>query len=105
MNFCADLGKNIIIIENSIRPGDSGEDPLTLANFCDFSLNFPLATLVFSLKFTGRHPKKKDNNFVLAAYGGGSRKFKIFTEKSGDFYGILKEFNVNDNSRFRRTFS
>ena len=47
----------------------------------------------------------------MGGSGGGakpperSRKFKIFTEKTGDFYEILKEFNVNDNSSFIRIFS
>ena len=82
-----------------------------LANFYDFSLNFPLATLVFP-KIHWSAPTTKDDNSVLAVYGGSAakpnerkRKFKIFTEKSDAFYEILKEFNVNDNSSIIRTFS
>ena len=51
MNFCADLDKNIRIIENCIRPGGSARrraDHRALASYCDFSLNFPLAILTFS---------------------------------------------------------
>ena len=60
MNFLEGLVKNIGITENSIPPGRSGAEPPTVANFCDFSINFPLATLVFSLKFAGRPPRQKE---------------------------------------------
>ena len=83
MNFLEDLVKNIGITEHSIPPGGSGAEPPTLANFCDFSLNFPLATFVFPY-ICWSALKTKDNNLVLEAYGrlrgGGkpperSRKF------------------------------
>ena len=59
MNFCTDLDKNIIIIENYIRLGGSRAEKPTPANFCDFPLNFALATIIFSLKFAGRPPRHK----------------------------------------------
>ena len=35
--FCTELDKNLWIIENFIRPGGSGAEPPTLANFYEFS--------------------------------------------------------------------
>ena len=84
------------------------------SEFLWFFPNFSSCHFSFFPKIRGSAPKIQDSNLVLAAYGGsgggakppeGSRKFKIFTEKSGDFYEISKEFNVNDNSSFIRTFS
>ena len=42
-DFLREFGENIKIIENSIRPRDL-RGPPRLSNFCDFFLNFPLAT-------------------------------------------------------------
>ena len=90
------LDKNIRIIENYsyIFRGE----PPTLANFYESSLNFPLASLIFSLNsLVG--PKKKRwefSPFRISGFGGEAperqRKVKNFTAKSEGFYEILKEF-------------
>ena len=65
MNFLHGVGKNIRIIESFIRPGGSGAEPPTLANFYVFTLNFSLANLIFP-KIRGSAPKTKDDNSVLS---------------------------------------
>ena len=79
--------------------GRRAETP-RLANFYEFSLNFPLAILFFFLKFAGPLPRQKmiiqyfpSKRVLRPKPPERHRKFKIFTEKSEDFYEILKEFN------------
>ena len=84
MIFCEDLDRNII-------------NP-TLANFYEFPLNFPLAILIYSLKFAGWPPRHKLIIQYLEYEGvrGRSpelkRKLKSFYRKIGlfpaDFKGI-----------------
>ena len=83
------------MIENSLRPGGSGRgSPLTQANFCDFFLHFPLATLIFPENSrVGPHDTNyysEYNGVRVAKHPESQRKFKIFTEKSEYSYEILK---------------
>ena len=107
--ICSKIQEELKILSNQwVR----GRSPRRQRIFSDISINFPLAILVFFLKFAGRPPRQKITIQHLQHIGGSGgeaperwRKFEIFTEKSDDFYDILKEFNANDNSSFIRKFS
>ena len=86
--FCVGLVKNRRIIENSLRPGGSGEDPQRLRMFVIFA-NFPLVTLIFP-KISGSVSPPNQLIIHYLEYKGvrgrspppeHQRKFKIFTEK------------------------
>ena len=65
-NFCADLEKNIIIIDNYLRPRDSWAQPpppMPVKIF-DFPLNFTLGPLIFH-KGAWSTIKTKANKSVL----------------------------------------
>ena len=102
MNFLQKLDKNIRIIEHFIRLRGSGAESPGASEFLWIFPKFSSCNFNFFLKFEGRPPRKK----IIIQYfpdkwvrGGGAkpperqRKFKIFTEKSEDFYEVLKEFN------------
>ena len=75
--------------------------PPKLANFCDFFLNFPLATLIFSKKLVGWPPRYKLIIHYFSGYNGAWGRSPRAPEKIDNFYWktqiflrALKEFNV-----------
>ena len=100
MNFLQGVGQNIRIIENFIRPGGSRGGAPEASEFLWIFPKFSSCIFNFFLKFEGRPPRQKIIiQYFLYQWVRGAkpperkRKFKIFTEKSEDFYEILKEFN------------
>ena len=78
---CADLDKDKIIIENYVRPLGLRAKPPSIENFCDFFLNFPLATLIFPLKFAGSPPRQANNSLLSVWSDSGGEAPSPASEK------------------------
>ena len=96
---CTKLDKYIRIIENYIRTWGSGAERPDGSQFLWIFPKFSSCNFNFFLKFEGRPPRQKiiikyfPDKWVRGAKPSElQRKFKIFPEKSQDFYEILKEF-------------
>ena len=78
------MHKNIVKLKVLPDQGVRRQSAQTLENFYDFSLNVPLATLIFSIKFAGRPPRDKliihylDYEFLGGEAPEHHRKFKNF---------------------------